>query len=126
MAAVRGVPRFLRFAALSAARTVSSQAGGVCKQRASSLLRPVKATQCPRQAFPCISNYYRRYSSTSQEERKWDDVYLEEMRQLLKEGDTYIIDVREPVELKEHGRFPEAVNIPCGCVFSVTINWSHT
>ena len=116
MAAVRVAPRFLRFATLSAARTLSTQAVSVPKQRASSLVPLLKATQRPKQAVPFTWSYpYRRLSSTSEEERRWDDVHLEEFQRLLKEEDTYIIDVREPWELEQYGRFPQSVNIPCGC-----------
>lgn len=113
MAAVRAVSRFLRFATVSAARTVNTHAGSVCNQRAYTLIPLLRAIQRPRQAAPFVSSYYRRHSSAS-EEKRWDDVYLEEFIRLLKEGGTYIIDVREPWELEEYGKFPESVNIPCG------------
>ena len=119
MAAVRVAPRFLRFATLNAARTLSTQAVSVPKQRAPSLVPLLKATQRPKQAVPFAWSYpYRRLSSTSEEEKRWDDVYLEEFQRLLKEEDTYIIDVREPSELEQYGRFPQSVNIPCGCDLS--------
>ena len=123
MAAVRAVvPRFLLFAAATSARTVSTHAGAVCRRRAYSLISHLRVARCPKEAIPFLSSHrHRQLSSISEEERRWDDVHLKEFQRLLNEGDTYIIDVREPWELEQYGKFPESVNIPCGCAPIVSV-----
>lgn len=115
MAAVRAVvPRFLLFAAASSARTVSTHAGAVCRPRVYSLFSHSRVAHWHKEASPFLSSYgHRELSSISEEGRRWDDVHLKEFQTLLKEVDTYIIDVREPWELEQYGKFPESVNIPC-------------
>lgn len=132
MAAVRAVvPRgVLLFAAANNARSVSAHVGTVCRQRVYSLFPLLRVAHCSfKDAIPFHSSYrHRQLSSISEERRRWDDVHFKEFQRLLKEGDTYIIDVREPWELEQYGKFPESINIPCGCapVVSLIRHCSHS
>ncbi|CAH8868653.1 unnamed protein product [Trichobilharzia szidati] len=42
------------------------------------------------------------------------NITVEKLKELMKNGDLKLIDVREPDELIEAGRIPNAVNIPLG------------
>ncbi|XP_077577292.1 thiosulfate sulfurtransferase/rhodanese-like domain-containing protein 3 [Stigmatopora nigra] len=42
------------------------------------------------------------------------DVSYEQLRKLLAAGKSFVIDVREPVELREDGPIPGAINLPLG------------
>uniref|UniRef100_A0A3Q2EHM6 Thiosulfate sulfurtransferase/rhodanese-like domain-containing protein 3 n=1 Tax=Cyprinodon variegatus TaxID=28743 RepID=A0A3Q2EHM6_CYPVA len=55
-----------------------------------------------------------RFSS----EARNTDVDYEQLKRLLAEGKTAVVDVREPWELREYGFIPGSVNVPLGQVSS--------
>lgn len=71
----------------------------------------------------CSTNVFtpRSYSQQPNTE-EMQVVDYEYVKKVTKSKDTLIIDVREPDEIKEHGKIPNSVNIPCEClVFSELI-----
>ncbi|KAM4693636.1 thiosulfate sulfurtransferase/rhodanese-like domain-containing protein 3 [Discoglossus pictus] len=80
----------------------------VCARRAVGALR---AGPSPRRVLVPQSLALRGFSSTPIQAIKY-----EEVKQLLKDGNTVLIDVREPWEVKEYGVIQGSLNIPLGDV----------
>nr|XP_053603272.1 uncharacterized protein LOC128671110 isoform X2 [Plodia interpunctella] len=51
-------------------------------------------------------------------------VDFEQVKKATNQKDVLIVDVREPDEIKEHGKIPNSINIPLGSVTSVLANMS--
>lgn len=56
----------------------------------------------------------RRFSSRT----PCTDVNYDQMKQLLNDRKSIVIDVREPWELREYGSIPGSINVPCECQFT--------
>lgn len=59
--------------------------------------------------------YPTKHISTTLKVYDKDIVSFEEFKTLTDDESAYIIDVREPEELKDTGVIPGSVNIPCRC-----------
>lgn len=46
------------------------------------------------------------------------DVNYDQLKQLLNDRKSIVIDVREPWELREYGSIPGSINVPCECHFT--------
>lgn len=57
----------------------------------------------------------RRYSQQQANTEEMPTVDYEYVKKVTTSKDVLIIDVREPDEVKEHGKIPNSVNIPRKC-----------
>ncbi|XP_054898062.1 thiosulfate sulfurtransferase/rhodanese-like domain-containing protein 3 [Poeciliopsis prolifica] len=75
-----------------------------------------------RVSVSCYVDTYRGSEKTEFQLRKFSsqgrntDVSYAQLKQLLADGRTVVVDVREPWELREYGFIPGSVNVPLGQV----------
>ncbi|XP_008430112.1 thiosulfate sulfurtransferase/rhodanese-like domain-containing protein 3 [Poecilia reticulata] len=75
-----------------------------------------------RLAVSCFVDTYRGCKKTEFHLRRFSsegrntDVSYAQLKQLLADGKTVVVDVREPWELREYGFIPGSVNVPLGQV----------